>query len=178
MSNLESCLLLGEHTGGSAVRALTLVQGAQTFVHYQPPSIRNLDICKTDLVLLLSVGAKEVLTCWLLEWKQDSDSTSASVDETALISTVPEDTVNQSSVTEALSSKWLCSYAPPHSFKLPRKKEKASKTNEKHHVKALDKVDMHLREQLTEESRIITNDDDDLRFLAVTAMSIYSPDTG
>jgi len=127
----------------------------------------------------LSVGAKEVLTCWLVEWKQDCDSTSASVDEIALISTVPEDSVNRSPVTETLTSKWLSSYAP-HSFKLPRKKEKASKTIDKHHVKALDKADdMQLKEkQLTEESRIITNDDDDLRFLAVTAMSIYSPDTG
>lgn len=151
MSNLESCLLLGEHTGGSAVRALTVVQGVQTSVHYQPPYIRNLAVSKTDPVLLLSVGAKEVLTCWLLEWKQD----------------FVEDTV-----TEALSSKWLCSYAPPRSHKLPRKRDKAAKKDDKAADKSLVE-----EKQSIEESRIATNDDDDLRFLAVTATSIYCPDT-
>jgi hypothetical protein len=158
-----------------------LVQGAQTSVHYQPPSIRDLDVWMRDPLLLLSVGAKEVLTCWLLEWKQDPDSMSASMDDTEVISTVSEDNLNQSPVTDALSSKWLCSYAPPRTSKLPRKKkESTSKNSDKHLPKALEKaVDMQPKEkQSPEESRIVTNDDDDLRFLAVTAMSIYSPESG
>lgn len=156
------------------------MQGAQTLVHYQPPSIRNLDVCMRDPLLLLSVGAKEVLTCWLLEWKQDPDSMSAFIDETELISAVSEDTLNQSPVTDALFSTWLCSYAPPRTSKLPRKKkESPSKNNEKHLLKTLEKaVDMQPKEkQSPEESRTGT-DDDDLRFLSVTAMSIYSPDSG
>lgn len=152
------------------------MQGAQIFVHYQPPSIRDIDVCMRDPILLLSVGAKEVLTCWLLEWKQDE-----SVDETELVSTVSEDNVNQSPVTDVLSSKWLCSYAPPRTSKLPsKKKENVSKINDKHLLRASDEaVDMQPNEkQSLEESRTGTNDDDDLRFLAVTAMSIYSPDSG
>ena len=148
------------------------MQGAQNFVHYQPPSIRDLDIYMSDPILLLSVGAKEVLTCWLLEWKQDPASTSSSIDET-------EGNVNQSPVTDALSSKWLCSYAPPRTSKLSRKKENASKNNGRHLLKAVDKEEdtQPKEKQSAEESRTSSNDDDDLRFLAVTAMSIYSMDT-
>lgn len=178
VTNLESFLMLGEHTGGSAVRALTLVQGAQTYVHYEPPSIRNLDVSMKDPILLLSVGAKEVLTCWLLEWKQEPNSGSASVDEVEMIGTVSEDDVQQNLVTEVLSSRWLCSYSPPRTFKLRRKEKTASKVYDKQHVDASAEVEDTQKKlkQLTGGSTVGANDVDDLRFLAVTALSVYSLD--
>lgn len=64
--------VLGEHVGGSAVRAVTSVTGC--FVCKKHCLIMQDKVVPAESsCILISVGAKEVMTSWLLEWEVDLD---------------------------------------------------------------------------------------------------------
>ncbi|KAI5063151.1 hypothetical protein GOP47_0021698 [Adiantum capillus-veneris] len=63
--------VLGEHVGGSAVRAVTLVTGSSLCNGHCP--LQDGKVMAEPSCILISVGAKEVLTCWLLEWETGLD---------------------------------------------------------------------------------------------------------
>ena len=163
-------MVLGEHTGGSAVRAVTLVALIQT---NQPHTAQNTVEERTQApLLLLSVGAKEVLTCWLLEWGNDSDSKNASIDKGNSVTARSTshgiiDPIEEIPVEQSLSSKWLTSYTPPRTSHPSESKEITPKSNN-----GQESIEKRLGKPDREGSRRGVKEDDDLRFLAVTAFSV------
>lgn len=176
LEKLESAMVLGEHTGGSAVRAVTLVTLKQI---NQPHTAQNTVKERTqDPLLLLSVGAKEVLTCWLLEWGNDSDSKNASIDKGNSITTRSTshgivDPIEEIPVEQSLSSKWLTSYTPPRTSHPSKSKEITPDPNN-----VQDSIQNRSEKPNSEGSRRGVKEDDDLRFLAVTAFSVCCTVTG
>lgn len=163
-------MLLSEHTGGSAVRAVTLVTLIQ---ENQPRTSQNTgEKCTQDPLLLLSVGAKQVLTCWLLEWGKGSDSKCSSNDKMTTRSTSHGvvDPIEEIPVEQSLSSKWLTSYTPRTSH--PSKSNEI--TPKSNNIQgSIEKG----KEKPTREGSRRGVEEDDLRFLALTAFSVCCPVT-
>ncbi|MCO5580983.1 hypothetical protein L7F22_034858 [Adiantum nelumboides] len=70
--------VLGEHVGGSAVRAVTFTAGASS-CNGHCSLLQDGEVIAKPSCILISVGAKEVLTCWLLEWEMDFNGQGKSV---------------------------------------------------------------------------------------------------
>lgn len=180
-------MVLGEHTGGSAVRALSLVKGVHTVMQEASPLVGEKNTHMKDPILLLSVGAKEVLTCWLLQWKQDTDDILNNI-ELSNTYTKDEVTISPSadkyqSEGKLLSSKWLSSYAQSRVHHPFTKAAKSFTTSEvsvgvdacssPENLSQYRKEDRQVMEGLKKEAE----DDDDLRFLAMTGFLTSCPGT-
>lgn len=138
--------VLGEHVGGSAVRAVTSITGYSLCNKHCPP-MEDGPISEEPAFILISVGAKEVMTCWLLEWEDDFD--------------------RRGKPTQMLSSRWL-------NTKRCLKKRKPSKSSQKH----ANAVVQENRVEGSDNARVFQAvGEDDHRYLAVTAFSIFCPQT-
>lgn len=96
--------VLGEHVGGSAIRAVTSVTGC-FLCKKHCLMVQDKAIPAESFGILISVGAKEVLTSWLLEWEVDLD--------------------NRGQEAQILSSRWL-------STKRSLKNKKPPKVSQEH----------------------------------------------
>ncbi|KAH9318915.1 hypothetical protein KI387_020684, partial [Taxus chinensis] len=125
MDKLSVSLLLGEHVGGSAVRSITTVSKVyslqlegHTKQHILTYGMEN----KDSPLLLLSVGAKQVLTSWLLKWVNESEDCDVNELSTKFN---PANTLNfekyPSEIHYAISFRWLSTYMQPR-FHKPLKK--------------------------------------------------------
>ncbi|KAH7404369.1 hypothetical protein KP509_15G022100 [Ceratopteris richardii] len=145
LDQFDVCQVLGEHVGGSSVREIVAVT-KYTLCNRRCPADKDAILSAEPSYILISVGAKEVLTCWLLEW---------------------DETVREK--TQTLSSRWL-------SMKRCMKRRKFKKISDMdlntigqvdaqvtENALALEGVDAD------------DYDDDDLRYLAVTSFSIFCP---
>ncbi|KAJ7565067.1 hypothetical protein O6H91_02G046200 [Diphasiastrum complanatum] len=125
---LDVAMSFGEHVGGSAVRALTLVSEVHTFGQGSGfPALDEGELLlsleahhfeSTPLLLLLSAGAKEVLTCWKLEWVTKLDqcqSYNPSPDYMPCI--LLDDLRVSDGHVQKLESTWLSSHIPLRSCK-------------------------------------------------------------
>ncbi|KAJ3681314.1 hypothetical protein LUZ60_015803 [Juncus effusus] len=60
--------LLGEHVGGSAVRSICFTPKVHTYNKHKSETKSQIDsLHDDDQLLLISVGSKQVLTCWVLK---------------------------------------------------------------------------------------------------------------
>ncbi|GAB2282116.1 hypothetical protein Dimus_016674 [Dionaea muscipula] len=81
--NWSMSKLLGEHVGGSAVRSLCFVSKFHSVgrpVSDVPNGTERLNLAVENSFLLISVGAKRVLTSWLLKNQQPTEEPPASFD--------------------------------------------------------------------------------------------------
>jgi WD40 repeat protein len=224
IEQLDPSMVLGEHMGGSAVRALTLVLGAHEILGKHSSSVPQalgenpllhnmhanskqkssmhledlkstqvLDVMKTvdgEPLLLVSVGAKEVLTCWQLEWQQNSKFNVNSEEDFTLnrrhhfeqsskslplLNHLPTD-VPSSEPT--LIAKWLSSYTPSHacnpSLQHMATEMQSGRAGCTANLTYVEKRSQEERKKERMERKVLKKgigDEDDLRFLAVTAFS-------
>ncbi|KQK24040.1 uncharacterized protein LOC100829848 [Brachypodium distachyon] len=109
-----SSKLLGEHVGGSAVRATCFIPKTYTLVdkscNYSVSSGDTLVEDKDTTVLLMSVGSKQVLTTWILQPRiaENRQLCSSSLDEDSKQSS--ECSGNGDS---AVTFQWLSTHMPP-----------------------------------------------------------------
>jgi hypothetical protein len=217
-------MVLGEHMGGSAVRALTLVLGAHEILRKHSSSVPQalgenpllhnmhvnskqkssmhledlkstqvLDVMKTvdgEPLLLVSVGAKEVLTCWQLEWQQNSKFNVNSEEGFTLNRRHPFEQSSKSlpllnhlptdvpSSEPNLIAKWLSSYTPSHacnpSLQHMATEMQSGRAGCTANLNYVEKRSQEERKKERMERKVLKKgigDEDDLRFLAVTAFS-------
>lgn len=193
MDKLNLSLLLGEHVGGSAVRSITTVSEIYTLQlegdkrqHDFYSSIENRD---TPL-LLLSVGAKQVLTTWQLKWEevnQDHHENELSSKLTPISHDSNKSNFEKFPLEEnyMISFQWLSTYMQPQFCKPPKK---MASGKQKYHMDGItlkrvmpDEVveaDSGLDEISGAMGKLITNDEaqDDWRYLAVTAFLVQGTD--
>ncbi|KAF0932871.1 hypothetical protein E2562_012193 [Oryza meyeriana var. granulata] len=148
-----SSKLLGEHVGGSAVRATCFVQKAYTFLDKSCniiPNGNSDDILvknKDNILLLISVGSKQVLTTWVLQPK------------------VTENRHVCSSGDSAMTFQWLSTHMPP-------KLTNRSKTG---HVKQNNEEG---DSSMVQPNQVIMDQlENDWRYLSVTAFLLEHPST-
>lgn len=162
-SNLESWSashLLGEHVGGSAVRSLCFISKIYAYgsecMHDVAPVDNSSSDYEDNRYMLISVGAKQVLTSWLLR----------NVDEPCVEVPAAED-------HSSMSFQWLSTHIPP----------RLSRTSRNRTDKGADNLTSRLApplsrpyfsENLIEQTRslAVAEDDNDWRYLAVTAFVI------
>lgn len=189
MDKLNLSLLLGEHVGGSAVRSITTVSKIYTLQlegdkrqHDPCCTIENRD---TPL-LLLSVGAKQVLTTWLLKWVEVDQDHHENELSTKLKAPYISD-FDKFSLEEnyMISFQWLSTYMQPQFCKPPKK---MASGKQKYHMDGIIPKRV-MPEEVVEANRaqdeisgamvkLITNDEtqDDWRYLAVTAFLVQATD--
>jgi hypothetical protein len=116
--------LLGEHVGGSAVRATCFIPKTYTITDkscdYGSTGISD-DITienKDETLLLISVGSKQVLTTWILQPRIEN----AQVCLNGLDVDSKQSSKNSESGDLAMSFQWLTTHMPP---KLTRNRLKA-----------------------------------------------------
>lgn len=107
--------LLGEHVGGSAVRSICFISKihtstvGQTYISCERQGCNTAPVNRDYPFLLISVGAKRVLTSWLL-WNR-SHNDKADVDG---VRTKAENLYNHlSEECSAVSFQWLSTHMPP-----------------------------------------------------------------
>eukprot|EP00250_Pteridium_aquilinum_P022674 c2553_g1_i1 orf=96-4151(+) len=145
LEHFDVSQVLGEHVGGSAVRAVTSVTGYSLCNKHCPP-LQDGAVSAESLCILISVGAKEVMTCWLLEWEEDFD--------------------RRGQPTQMLSSRWLSTK------RCLRNRKPLKKSQDHANAPAQDNGGESQNTLLLEDAV-----DDDLRYLAVTAFSVFCPQT-
>ena len=136
--------VLGEHVGGSAVRAVTSITSYSVYNEHALSKEADSAISE-PIFLLISVGAKEVLTSWLLEWENEIDGTGQ--------------------VRQMLSSRWLNTKRNPKQGK-PLRSPQAPPSYPMENEKV----------EHTKNSPVLKDlDEDDHRYMAVTAFSVFFP---
>ncbi|CAN1236319.1 WD repeat-containing protein 6 [Linum grandiflorum] len=153
--------LLGEHVGGSAVRTICTVGKIHAITSNSATDQRNED--RETPFLLISVGAKRVLTSWLL---RDRGSNAK---ENSLQEEDPDMT------SSSMSFKWLSTDMPARNSSTHGKRKLAHKSGLGAESKASVEVDSVT---ISTESKQLSDDkcEDDWRYLAVTAFLVK--DTG
>jgi hypothetical protein len=163
--HLDPTAILGDHVGGSAVRALALVAKVDCYTQAENVSVESNaqssgKCCELirDQELLFSAGAKEVLTCWLLDWGRDVEGEELSVNQ------------------RAPSSQWLSTHSPERTQSIVAKL--GAEVNESMSVAQVDEPDTSRvgKEEVSCSSRS-DDGDDDQRYLALTAFGKTSSKT-
>ncbi|CAN1353164.1 WD repeat-containing protein 6 [Linum perenne] len=167
--------LLGEHVGGSAVRSICTVAKVHTIASNSATDQRNeQNEDREKPYLLISVGAKRVLTSWLLRDRGSNEKENS----------VPEENPNTSNEhmpssgsTSSMSFKWLSTDMPARNSSTHGKRKLAHKSGVKAEGKATmetDSVASTLNGKDETEPTICSDDksEDDWRYLAVTAFLV------
>ncbi|KAM0948407.1 putative transcription factor WD40-like family [Dioscorea sansibarensis] len=174
MGNWQDSKLLGEHVGGSAVRSICFVSGIYRFSADTSYNLaeENTFYASTgnneNQFLLISVGAKQVLTSWVLEnkevvTKEDCDKEPT---ESSDISCPP---LNEFS---SISFRWLSTYMPQR-FTGTHRREKLMEINEERNNSTIklsplsDLQTVGCSAQKSSDTRVNLMDND-WRYLAVT----------
>uniref|UniRef100_A0A1D1ZB85 WD repeat-containing protein 6 n=1 Tax=Anthurium amnicola TaxID=1678845 RepID=A0A1D1ZB85_9ARAE len=175
--------LLGEHVGGSAVRSLCFISKMYTYGASQRYMPDGISACNSLLdkenyqFLLISVGAKQVLTSWLLR-----ERTKGNEDESCIVGsprgTTPDPSIEESS---SISFQWLSTHLPPKLPRTCRTLESRSMTQKGKNTLKLQSahtLTSHLTETLSEQTKsmVIGENDNDWRYLAVTAFLVEGAD--
>lgn len=166
--------LLGEHVGGSAVRSICCVSKLHTIPSdtiIVPDSATDED--KDNPTLLISVGAKRVLTSWLLK-NRSLDNKNDFLTQNQYNSKVDDQLL--SSLSSSLTFQWLSSDMPTKYSTTP----KYSENNAGEVVGVVEnvsniKIDTEPGSLLSERGTLnLTSDkqEDDWRYLAVTAFLV------
>eukprot|EP01018_Ginkgo_biloba_P008951 Gb_26563 [translate_table: standard] len=192
MDKLNLSLPLGEHVGGSAVRSITTVskvyalQSDKSSICHAGQGHLHCSIENRDTpLLLLSVGAKQVLTCWLLKWVEENQK----FHESNKLHPASTSNGKKSSLEGGctISFRWLSTYKQPR-FHKPIKKMANGK--QKCHTngaiplvvrsESVVEADLENDESGGAKVKLTTDDDteDDWRYLAVTSFMVQLTDTG
>ncbi|KAI0504458.1 hypothetical protein KFK09_015410 [Dendrobium nobile] len=171
--------LLGEHIGGSAVRSICFtskiysIGAGQTFC-----SVNDvLDCSKIEPLLLISVGAKQVLTSWILRY-QNADLTEQHLDtrvsETAYCSS--------NGKHSPISFQWLATHTPSNNACARRRLKKLPETTEHRNASPIvsdAKPEASIVENIEQNSISASLDinENDWRYLAVTAFLVKHVDS-
>uniref|UniRef100_A0A0D9VNJ7 Uncharacterized protein n=1 Tax=Leersia perrieri TaxID=77586 RepID=A0A0D9VNJ7_9ORYZ len=163
-----SSKLLGEHVGGSAVRATCFVQKAYTLLDKSCNTICNgnsdeiLVKNKESIFLLISVGSKQVLTTWVLQPKvaENRHVCSSGLDVDSKRSS--ESTGHGDS---AMTFQWLSTHMPPKLTN--RLKTGYVKQNDEERNSSMVQHNQVIMDQL----------ENDWRYLSVTAFLLEHPST-
>lgn len=164
--------MLGEHVGGSAVRSiccvskLHIIPSATTTVPDDKSKLNVADVDKDNPTLLISVGAKRVLTSWLLkstrlknktDFHTDNQQDSKEVDDRLL-----------SSLSSSMTFQWL-------STDMPTKYSTTHRYAENNAGK-VDVAENGSNIKVDAEPRMVNlvrdKHEDDWRYLAVTAFLV------
>ncbi|KAH7404388.1 hypothetical protein KP509_15G022600 [Ceratopteris richardii] len=146
LDQFDVCQVLGEHVSGSSVREIVAAT-KYTLCNGRCPADKDAILSAEPSYILISVGAKEVLTCWLLEW---------------------DETVREK--IQTLSSRWL-------SMKICMKRRKFKKISDMD-LNSIGQVGAQVTENALALEGVDADDyddDDDLRYLAVTSFSVFFP---
>ncbi|KAJ0980531.1 hypothetical protein J5N97_008786 [Dioscorea zingiberensis] len=182
MENWRGSKLLGEHVGGSAVRSICFISriykfsSGTTYNSTRENTIHASTDSNENQSLLISVGAKQVLTSWLLEdkevvSKEDFDKGLESAD-------ISSPCLNGFS---SISFRWLSTYMPPRftsthrTVKLPEINEERNNST----IKSFPISDSQTAGCSTQKSRDNQVDlmDNDWRYLAVTGFLVKHVDS-
>ncbi|KAK9266700.1 hypothetical protein L1049_007353 [Liquidambar formosana] len=187
VENWSSSKLLGEHVGGSAVRSVCFVSKVHiiaTDVTSIPNVINRQNAASEDRVnplLLISVGAKRVLTSWLLRNRRMDNN------EEALDDGTQNENGNgfkpSAGMSSSLSFQWLSTDMPTKYSSSHKKTEKIEKIAGAVNDVSCMKVDATsgplLPENREMELKTCVGDDleNDWRYLAVTAFLVKGDDS-
>ncbi|OEL16371.1 hypothetical protein BAE44_0022611 [Dichanthelium oligosanthes] len=162
-----SSKLLGEHVGGSAVRATCFIPKTYTIAdkscNYSSNSISD-DIAvenKDETFLLISVGSKQVLTAWIL---QPRIAENGQVCLNGLDTDSKQSSKNLESGDFAMSFQWLTTHMPP---KLTRNRLKPG------HIKQ--SVEEGNSYVVQPNLGVMDHMENDWRYLSVTAFLLKHP---
>ncbi|XP_010270950.1 PREDICTED: uncharacterized protein LOC104607119 isoform X2 [Nelumbo nucifera] len=161
--------LLGEHVGGSAVRSICFVSKTHTTLEYKSYISNDKNGNKVmpdnrDNQLLISVGAKRVLTSWLLRNRRLGNKEETFGDP-------PINSFTPSNNNSSMSFQWLSTDMPSKFSSTRKRVENTYKmtTNSKYRSHTEDgKMEL--------ECKVSEKNEDDWRYLAVTAFLVKGTD--
>lgn len=162
----HSSKLLGEHVGGSAVRATCFIPETYTVTYnscnYSSNGISDgIAVEKDETFLLISVGSKQVLTTWIL---QPRNAENRQVYSSGLDIDSKQNSRNLENVDSAMSFQWLTTHMPP---KLPRNRLKSG------HIKQ--RVEEGNSSVVQPNMDVMDHMENDWRYLSVTAFHLKHP---
>ncbi|AQL10031.1 Transducin family protein / WD-40 repeat family protein [Zea mays] len=162
----HSSKLLGEHVGGSAVRATCFIPETYTVTYnscnYSSNGISDgIAVEKDETFLLISVGSKQVLTTWIL---QPRNAENRQVYSSGLDIDSKQNSRNLENVDSAMSFQWLTTHMPP---KLPRNRLKSG------HIKQ--RVEEGNFSVVQPNMDVMDHMENDWRYLSVTAFHLKHP---
>ncbi|PKI35559.1 hypothetical protein CRG98_044013 [Punica granatum] len=171
VENWSSSKLLGEHVGGSAVRSICCVSRTHRVNTlaggYKENLTKNVEAfteAGDDPVLLISVGAKRVLTSWLLrKWNPREE-------ESLVDHQQQKKTDNGSAGSSSMSFQWLSTDMPVRNSVPPKKSEKIDRFVKGRKNGSTENVDAKVK--LPTEGSLGDKYEDDWRYLAVTAFLV------
>ncbi|XP_020520511.1 uncharacterized protein LOC18430075 isoform X2 [Amborella trichopoda] len=165
--------LLGEHVGGSAVRSICLVSDMYTCVedctqmsHDKYWELDASSIRMSDNFILISVGAKQVLTCWLLK-----DLKCDNKEETDGYQTKAG--IHGRNVLEAsqVSFQWLSTHMPPKFSSTSRRVDSIKKNHG--HLRASSSGSEFCEDSENDaKAKPLESNENDWRYLAVTSFFV------
>lgn len=156
--------LLGEHVGGSAVRSICFISKIHTATVGQPciPCQRlgcdAVPLNRDDPSLLISVGAKRILTSWLLWNKSHKEE----ADVGGVLSKAENSYSHLSEECTAVSFQWLSTHMPPKFASTRKGVENMDQNNEQgRNISIIETGEQY---------------ENDWRYLAVTAFLVKGAD--
>ncbi|CAA6653936.1 unnamed protein product [Spirodela intermedia] len=164
--------LLGEHVGGSAVRSVCFVSKMFGYgtgcLHDVAPVDDSSSDYEDNWCMLISVGAKQVLTSWLLR-----DVKTGNVEEPCIEALAATEDHRSS-----ISFQWLSTHIPPRPSRTSKNRDSRLRTHKgtdtltSQSAPPLSKP--YFSENLIEQTRsaVVAEDDNDWRYLAVTAFVV------
>ncbi|KAH7678548.1 WD40-repeat-containing domain-containing protein [Dioscorea alata] len=175
IGNWQDSKLLGEHVGGSAVRSICFISGIYRFsagTSYNFAEENTIYVStesNENQFLLISVGAKQVLTSWILENKEVVTKEEDCNKEPSDASDISCPPLNEFS---SISFRWLSTYMPQR-FTSTHRRERLMEINEEKNsstIKPSPISDPQIARCSTEKSRdnLVNLMDNDWRYLAVT----------
>ncbi|KAL9253920.1 tRNA (34-2'-O)-methyltransferase regulator WDR6-like protein [Drosera capensis] len=169
--NWSTSKLLGEHVGGSAVRSLCFVSK----IHAIERNVSHADddASRDDVdnsFLLISVGAKRILTTWLLKTRQPNEESASNVDKNHESNALNRSTGDVSS----MSFKWLSTDMPKKSVQSKKISNSCSRSVKL--SKPVPGVEPDLVNKGEKLKFFVDTYDDDWRYLAVTAFHVKISD--
>lgn len=175
MGNWQDSKLLGEHVGGSAVRSICFISGIHRFsadTSYNLAEENTIYVStesNENQFLLISVGAKQVLTSWILENKEVITKEEDCDKEPSDASAISCPPLNEFS---SISFRWLSTYMPQR-FTSTHRRDRLMEINEEKNsstIKPSPISDPQTARCSTEKPRdnLVNLMDNDWRYLAVT----------
>ncbi|KAJ6806159.1 uncharacterized protein M6B38_176215 [Iris pallida] len=162
--------LLGEHVGGSAVRSIHFVSKIYTITASRTCSPgHDLSERKVDQLLLLSVGAKQVLTSWVL---CDSTPESEEINDSDQDS---EDAFCHTPEFSSISFQWLSTHTPPKLGSASRRVDFSASTEKGNGSivqSAMPASQLTEYEKQNPKSTLMDQSENDWRYLAVTGFLV------
>ncbi|XP_015968834.1 uncharacterized protein LOC107492340 [Arachis duranensis] len=179
IENWSMSKLLGEHVGGSAVRSISCVSKLHTFSPSTtdvPGGNGELNAAvegEDNLTLLISVGAKRVVTSWLLKYQKQSDKNDLLIDHQYNSKGVDQ---FLSSLPSSMTFQWLSTDMPAR-YSITQKYPENAPENVVSAAEQVSNTEVDGRPGSLLNERGMMNSikdkhEDDWRYLAVTAFLV------